>query len=261
MTQLDDSLALTHLAEGRFSACADPRYEANSGMFGGWTAALMIRAVAQDSRASGNCSFLSLQYLNMIAPGAMLTLTTHPVGGSKSIMAWQVDVTSEGADTPSAIATVIMTHRRESNTHTEPRMPDAPIPESLPPFSPPGKFGHIVQNRLTRGVPFAGGDTISHGWVREMSGRSMDAAQLAFLSDVYAPRIFHISAAPRPSSTVALTLTILAGPDELASVGDDWILSDVAGTRIEQSQVGSSARFWSRDGKLLATGEQLCWFR
>jgi acyl-CoA thioesterase len=38
-------------------------------------------------------------------------------------------------------------------------------------------------------------------------------------------------------------------------------LNEVTATRIEQSQAGSHARHWSRAGKLLATSEQLCWFR
>jgi hypothetical protein len=33
------------------------------------------------------------------------------------------------------------------------------------------------------------------------------------------------------------------------------------GTRVERSTVGSRANLWSRGGALLATTEQLCWFR
>lgn len=108
---------------------------------------------------------------------------------------------------------------------------------------------------------FAATDTVSHGWVREITGRKIDAIQLAYLCDVYAPRVFHISKGPRPTSTVTLSLNILAGTDELATIGDDWILNEVSATRIEQSQAGSHARHWSRAGKLVATSEQLCWFR
>jgi hypothetical protein len=262
MTQLDDSLALTPEGNGVFASLADPRYEANSGMFGGWTAALMVKAVLSDVRASGTCSYLSMQYLKMIAPGSALRVTTRPVGGSNSVMVWQVEVQPDGADFPSACGTILLTHRRPSDAWTELTMPEAAAPETLPPFSPPGSFGKSTDNRLTRGLQlFEASDTVSHGWARETSGRPMDAVQLAYLCDVYAPRVFHISKGPRPSSTVALSLTILAGPDELAAIGEDWILTEAMATRIEQSQAGSAARLWSRAGKLLATSEQLCWFR
>ena len=262
MTCLNDSLALRPEGEGVFAALADPRYEATSGMFGGWTAALMVKAVLSDTRASGTCSYLSMQCLRMIAPGSALRVTTRPVGGSKSIMSWQVEVTPVGDDSPSVYGTILLTNRRPSDAWHGLTMPEAAVPEVLPPFSPPGSFGQSTENRLTRGIQlFEAPDTVSHGWARETSGRPMDAVQLAYLSDVYAPRVFHISKGPRPSSTVALSLTILAGPEELAAIGDDWILTEATATRIEQSQAGSAARHWSRDGKLLATSEQLCWFR
>jgi hypothetical protein len=33
------------------------------------------------------------------------------------------------------------------------------------------------------------------------------------------------------------------------------------GTRAEGSTIGSQLRMWSRSGALLATSEQLCWFK
>lgn len=48
---------------------------------------------------------------------------------------------------------------------------------------------------------------------------------------------------------------------ELAAVGADFILSEVAGVRAEGSTSGLTMRLWSRQGALLATSEQLCWFR
>jgi acyl-CoA thioesterase len=262
MSRLDASLALNPLEEGVFAASADPAYEANSGMFGGWTAALMTKAALSDSRASGSCSSLSMNFLQMIPPGSPLRVTTRPVGGSKSLTAWQVEAAPEGAPFPSTIGTVVLAHRRPSDARSELQMPQAVAPETLPPFFPPGPSGRYSENRSARGGnPFDAPDTVSHGWVRETSGRKCDAIQLAYLCDVFAPRVFHISKGPRPTSTVTLSLSILAGPEELAAVGDDWILNEVTATRIEQSQAGSHARHWSRAGKLLATSEQLCWFR
>jgi hypothetical protein len=52
-----------------------------------------------------------------------------------------------------------------------------------------------------------------------------------------------------------------ASADELAAVGDDFVLSEAVGTRAEASIVGSQLRLWSRRGALLATSEQLCWFK
>ena len=94
-----------------------------------------------------------------------------------------------------------------------------------------------------------------------MSGRAIDAVQLAYLADIGAPRVFYISSGPRPSATLTLSLYIHATPEELALCGDGYVLSDMVGTRIESSTVGSKANMWSQSGALLATTEQLCWFR
>jgi len=47
MGMLAESLALTPIGGAAFAAVALPDYEANSGMFGGWTAALLLNAVGQ----------------------------------------------------------------------------------------------------------------------------------------------------------------------------------------------------------------------
>ena len=49
--------------------------------------------------------------------------------------------------------------------------------------------------------------------------------------------------------------------EEIDAVGDDYLLNEATGTRGERSTSGQQARLWSRDGALLATTEQLCWYR
>jgi acyl-CoA thioesterase len=109
--------------------------------------------------------------------------------------------------------------------------------------------------------PFNQKTTRSLGWQRENSGRKIDAIGLAFLADLGWPRVFAISAGPRASSTITMSVYFHATPEEIAAAGAEWILCDMIGTRIEASTAGSNARLWSADGKLLATTEQLCWIR
>ena len=49
--------------------------------------------------------------------------------------------------------------------------------------------------------------------------------------------------------------------EEIAAVGDDYVLTEAIGTRGDRSTSGQQARIWSRAGALLVTTEQLCWFR
>ena len=161
-----------------------------------------------------------------------------------------------------ATAHAVFALRRSSESAVGCVMPSVPAPDDIDAGHPPGAFGQRTETRTAYGVPpFGLTDMKSLSWVRENSGRRVDAVQLAYLSDVYAPRVFHVSDGPRPSSTLTMSTQFLAGPEELSTVGDDYVLIEAQGTRIEQSLVGSRARLWSRQGSLLATSEQLCWFK
>ena len=109
--------------------------------------------------------------------------------------------------------------------------------------------------------PFARSNTVSVAWAREFSGRKLDHVQLAFLADLYPPRPFFWSADPRLYATMSLSVYFHATQAEIEAVGADFILTEAIGTRGGHSISGQQARLWSRDGKLLATTEQLGWFR
>lgn len=125
---------------------------------------------------------------------------------------------------------------------------------------PPATFGQHVDMRVNK-IPFGQSDSHSVHWVRERTGHPVDHVLLAYLADCYPPRILYRGAGPRPSSTLTMSVYFYASAEELAAVGDDFMLSEAVGTRAEQSIVGSQLRLWSRAGALLATSEQLCWFK
>ena len=52
-----------------------------------------------------------------------------------------------------------------------------------------------------------------------------------------------------------------ATPAELEAVGGDFILGEAKGRRFESGFFDQHGALWSRDGVLLATTEQLCWFK
>jgi acyl-CoA thioesterase len=152
--------------------------------------------------------------------------------------------------------------RRESDGFTDALMPAAPDPGTLPLFHPPGTFGESSQVRPAFGhPPFNQAVTRSVAWVRETSARSLDYVQLAYLADNYAPRIYFRSQGLRPYSTVTMSVYFHASETELEELGDDYILIEATGSRAESSTVGAHASLWSRKGALLATTEQLGWFK
>lgn len=108
---------------------------------------------------------------------------------------------------------------------------------------------------------YGSGDTRSVHWLRDANGRPLDHLLLAYLADQYAPRSFFWGQGVRPSATLTMSIYFHATDAELEAVGTDFILNEAVGTRGEHSISGSVVRLWSRDGALLATTEQLAWYR
>ena len=262
MTELDESLALQSSGVGAWRAYADPRREAFGTTYGGWIAAILLKAVLDDSRAEGTPSALTVHFLVQISPGSQLRLVARSLGAGRSLSFWHSELTVDDAETPAALATVVLAKRKEGEAFTDLPMPEVPLPDALPEAHPPGAFGERSVIRAVTGVPpYNRTDSRSITWIRETSGRALDYVQLAYLSDHYAPRVFFRSPRPRPYATVTLSMYFHAGEAELRALGDDYVLIDARGSRAEASTVGSRVELWSRDGKLLATTEQLGWFR
>jgi acyl-CoA thioesterase len=262
MSQLSDSLTLSRRDDGAFTAIADPAFEANTGLFGGWTAALLLRAVLDAPGAEGSLSALTVSYINRVSPGAALILKPQRLGGGKSMAHWRCDLFLEDDDTLAASAHIVLTHRKPGDARNWLPMPECPGPEEIPVFNPPSAFGARFDIHHVVGVdPFATPSAGSLAWERTTTPGQMDYVRLAMLADLGWPRAWALGDAPRASSTLTLSLYLTATPEELAMVGEDYILAEMVATRAEHSTIGSRKTMWSRTGALLATSEQLCWFR
>jgi len=261
VTGLDQSLALEPAGEGAHAAHADPAYKGGANMFGGWLAAIMLKAVLADAAAAGAPCAMTFNFIQGVPENSAITLKTQRLGGGRSLAHWRCDLFAEGVGL-AVTATVVLATRRDSARLTQAAAPEAPRPETLGEWHPPTRFGQNVDVRYVTAAPWPNpGTTRSICWIRDMEQRAVDALQLLVYCDALAPRSFFITPGPGPSATITLSLYIHATADELAAVGGDFVLQEVTGTRIEQSTSGSQCNLWSRDGVLLATSEQLEWFK
>lgn len=251
-------------ASGSAWTChADASYEMMGRMFGGWTAAVTLKAVVASASAERAPAALTMSFVEGVMPGSDLVITPQLVGTGRSVQHWNATVETLGDGRTVARAGVVLAERRPGRGHVEPEMPAVPGPEdNLEPLVPPGAAGtQITSFAVSGNPPFGRSTTESLSWVREKSGRPVDHLQLAFLSDLKAPRSFFWHEHPHPTSTLTLSVYFLATAAELSRVGDDFVLTEAIGTRGADSLSGERLRLWSRDGVLLATSEQLCWYR
>ena len=259
--ELEHALALSRSGDGNWIAHADPNYESMNGMFGGWTAAVALRAVCDEADGAATPSALTVNFVGKVEPGSDVLIRTRRVGGGRSVSYWQSELAA--GDVTLAFASAVLTERRDTDGHVEVTMPDAADPATIDVTYPaPGPCGERSGVRPISGLPPEKQEsTYSTSWVRETSGRPVDHLQLAFLADHRAPRSFFWNGGPRPSSTLTLSVCFHATEDELAAVGDDELLSEAFGTRGAQSTSEEHLRLWSRQGALLATSVQMAWYR
>lgn len=263
MSLFERSLGVVQIGPGRWRALASPDYQGMNGLFGGWSAALLLSGVLAEAGGDETPASLTTHFLAPVLPERPLEIRVDRARSGRSLSFWQATLTEAGGSEPIALATAVLASRRESDRFDELHCPGAPDPAQLERFIIGGQpFGQRMDIRpASASPPFGLNDSRSLAWIREMSGRPVDAVQLAFLSDVGAPRIFYYSPGPRPMSTITLSTYFHATPDELAAVGDDFLLSELTGTRAARSTFGSRGQLFSRAGALLATMEQLCWFK
>lgn len=268
MTSFDEAVALEALQTregGRWRAHADRRHESITGMFGGWTAAVSLQAVLRTAGAEGSTATpaaLTVHFMDKITPGEDVVLAVTRLGGGRSLAHWRAELLPADGDRVLAHAMVTLANRRESDAHLEPVMPAAPDPTTLEEIHAPGAQGQQTVIRPIWGhPPFEQASTSSGAWIQLVETRALDHPLLAYLADQFAPRSFYWNDGPRPSATVTMSVYFHATNDELTAAGEDYILNEAVGTRGEQSTSGAQLRMWSRDGALLATSEQLCWYR
>lgn len=259
MGTISDAIEVSALDEGRYTAHADPDHQSITGMFGGWTTAVALSSVLRSAASGAAPAAITINFVGAVAPGADVEIRTSRIGGSRSIEHWSVVVSS--ADAACASALVVLAHRRPSEAHLEPTMPQVADPSTLERFKAPGPQGEQAEMYPVGEWSYGNGDTRTLHWLRDAHGRPADHLLLAYLADQYAPRSFFWGVGARPSATLTMSVYFHATAAELEAVGTDFILNEAVGTRGEHSTSGSQVRLWSRDGVLLATTEQLAWYR
>jgi acyl-CoA thioesterase len=89
----------------------------------------------------------------------------------------------------------------------------------------------------------------------------MDKALLGMITDNSAPRAMYALGRTIRTTTLSLTVYLHATAEEIAQIGHDFILVECEGRVGGRGASDERSSYWSRDGKLLATSEQLAWYR
>jgi len=256
-------ISLSPLSPGRWSTLAAPEWRnPGGGLWGGYALGLCVRALEAEA-AAGEVLSMTLTYAAGL-PSGELDVRTRRLRQGASIGFWEVELRPQSVDEIGVHGMITMARRPPTPPFAFATLPQAPRPEDLPtPDHPagPAHFGASAFERRTLDgfPPKPSGDSRSLAWVRPRNG-AWDKALLAMVTDNSAPRAMY--ALDRVmTTTLSLTVYLHARAEELAELGDDFILIECEGRVGGGGASDERSSYWSRDGRLLATSEQLAWYR
>jgi len=257
-------ISLNSAAPGRWTTLAAPEWRnPGGGLWGGYALGLCVRALEAEPEAVGEPLSMTLTYA-MGLPSGELDVRTRRLRQGGSVGIWEVELRQQGAEEVGVHGMVTLARRPPTPPFAFASMPAAVAPEQLPSPEHPGGPEHFGASAFERRTldgfpPTPRGDSRSLAWVRPRRG-VWDKALLAMVTDNSAPRAMYALSRVM-TTTLSLTVYLHARADELAELGDDFILIECEGRVGGGGASDERSSYWSRDGRLLATSEQLAWYR
>jgi acyl-CoA thioesterase len=257
----DTAIALTAEGPNRWHGQTSEDYWNMVSPFGGVTAAAMMQAMLDHPDRRGTPLSFTLNFIAPIVAGGY-SIETELVRANRSSQHWAIRLLQHGGVLVQAIA--ICALRRETWSRVEATRPDVPPAEQCPP-APPRKATGFLQRyefRIVRGTPFAENpDSLSQVWVADVPPRALDFASLTAFCDSFLPRIFLRRPDFVPIGTVSINIYFHAGEEAVTRRGVAPLLTVAQAQAFSDGHFDHHGQVWSGDGTLLATTQQLVWYK
>ncbi|WP_431274055.1 acyl-CoA thioesterase [Variovorax ureilyticus] len=270
---LDKTLALAHsdIRAGHFAGTMGQDYWNMVGPFGGTTAAIMLQSVLKHPDLLGDPVALTVNYAAAVGVGEF-EVQAVPVRTNRSTQHWTITMSQadgEGHLQVTTTGTVVTAVRRETWSANDLPMPNVPSPEAVPRLSigPSGVawLQRYEMRPISGTIPSRWDGTGDHSetmmWLRDDPVRPLDFASLAALSDTFYPRVWLRRATPVPIGTVSITTYFHTDASLLAQVGTGYLLGRATGQQFRNGYFDQAAQLWSETGALLATSNQIVYFK
>jgi acyl-CoA thioesterase len=242
-------------------------YWAFVGPFGGTTAATLLRAVLLQAGDGADPVAISVNFCAPIARGDF-TLDVQILRINKSSQHW-TSVLRQNEEV-AAFATIVLAQRKDSWSRQELAMPRVKRFGELDAYQAPTTVFWVRQYEfrfasgaldVTQPPSETHGDTRSNVWIADRSRRQIDVYSLAAMSDAFFGRIFHALGKIVPFGTVSMTTYFHVGMKDLQFESADIVLGAAWAKNFHLSYGDQVGALWAPSGKLLATTQQLAYFK
>lgn len=263
--------AATRVAAGdsRWTGHTSDDYWAFVGPFGGITAATLLRAIIEHPQCLGDPLSLTVNFCAPIARGAF-DLDVRLIKANRSTQHWSVELTQDSGEA-AAFATAVFAVRRPSWSHQPGKIPQAPSFEqtrSYPKSNLAMSWVRQYDFRFADGEPSFSGkpnaepaSAFSKMWIGDIKPRAIDLPSLMSMSDAFFGRIFHVRGELVPFGTVSITTYFHVDAEELASENITHLLAVADANIFRKSYGDQTGELWSPNGRLLATTQQIAYFK
>ncbi len=128
---LFDEATRVTAGDSRWQGRTSPDYFAFVGPFGGFTAAIILRALMEHPQRAGDPLAITVNYCAPISEGEF-DLDVRLVKANRSSQHWCVELSQGGGDV-ATLATAVFAERRPSWSHQQAQMPEAtPFDKTMP---------------------------------------------------------------------------------------------------------------------------------
>jgi len=269
--QFDQAIALQPGPDGALAGHTHPGYANMVGPYGGITAATLLQAVLQHPQRLGDPVALTVNFAGPVGDGPF-AIEAQPLRTNRSTQHWLVTQTPTGPGTdglPATTATVVTALRRPTWGAT-----GTPMPEATPAAQVASETRHpqapVWLQRYERRPIHGGLPRVWDGregpaetlmWVRDQPPRPLCFAALAALADSFVPVVWLRRAHRTLIGTVSMTVYFHTDAAALTAQGDAPLLAQARGQGFAQGFFDHSGLLWSAQGQLLASTQQVVYFK
>ncbi len=274
MHPFDEAMKLNAAGSGEphtWTGAASPAYWNMVGPFGGTTAAIALQAVLLHPDLLGEPIALTVNYAAALSAGPF-RIVARPARTNRSTQHWQIELrqsddSAGGSDGMVMTATAVTALRRSTWGKSDLPIPTLSMEDALPrPAFSNVEWTQRYEFRFASGIiptEWSGSEnpSLTQLWIRDQPPRPLDFTSLAAMADAFYPRVWLSRATRVPAGTVSITTYFHASGAELKDIGTGYLLGQARGQAFHNGFFDQTAQLWSEAGALLATSNQMVYYK